>query len=99
MSYQSRLNPLSRTAEASQRKPPAKALPVHSWWGVPLSRQNASFLRSWMLSSSTGAPVYDCPVNIDARKFRDVALGLALAVSISAGFWSGLGLLISRLMR
>jgi len=33
------------------------------------------------------------------RNFRDMVLGLALAVGISASFWTGVGLTVARLLR
>ncbi|MGA2390287.1 MAG: hypothetical protein ABSF97_15070 [Candidatus Sulfotelmatobacter sp.] len=105
MSYKSKLNPLSRTDVAAAIKELSiLRSPSHNCWGVPLSNQNAKFLRSRLVYSSTAVPVGEPEVGVvdvgeESRKFRDIFLGLALTVTISASFWTGVGVLVSKLLR
>jgi hypothetical protein len=106
MSFQSRVNPLSRTADTSQLPESPNGYSVKKWWGVPVSQETEQLLRSRLIDSCMGTPVHSLPVNhsidlvnMETRKFRDVVLGLALAISVSAGFWSGVGLVVSKLLR
>jgi hypothetical protein len=123
MSYKLKLltlDPLSRTAAVSSgQEPSVLKQAVDNWWGVPLARQNARFLHSWMIRSgmirsemirsraidgAVDTPIPVSPVNErdaeeQGRKFRDMFLGITLAVGVSASFWTGVGLLVSKLLR
>jgi hypothetical protein len=55
----------------------------------PTTLDDASFIRSWL--------VYDSEqdtVRPGGRVNWNVVLGLVLAIAVSAGFWTGLGLVI-----
>jgi hypothetical protein len=48
--------------------------------------------RSWPLGEAD-------PRSEASRNHRDMILGLALAFSVSATFWTGVGLLVARILR
>jgi hypothetical protein len=66
---------------------------IQGRWNDPLDLSNATFLRSWV--------VYDSRED-DEPAFRlnwNVALGMLLVTGISAGFWTGVGLLVSQVWK
>ena len=60
----------------------------------PDGRQDMHFWRSWLEFDSEGANE-----NRSSRLNWSALLGLTVVVGVSAGFWAGIGLLISRLVR
>lgn len=86
MSYRLQLSPISGLHESQFDLPSSELLedPANNW-------QDAMFFRSWL--------VYDSDLE-SGRTERggkwDRVLGLALAVALSAAFWLGVGLTISR---
>jgi hypothetical protein len=83
MSYRSQLYPLSSTSER---------MSVRSSWGSsPANSEDMRFLRSWL--------VYDSQIRsncVSGRSNRSIAVGLGLAIVISASFWAGVAFLIAR---
>jgi hypothetical protein len=85
MSYKSQLFPLSSTSESPLRQRISQA-----WGSSPSSLQEVKFLRSWL--------VYDSELESSRTRGRvnwNMVLGLLLASSVSAGFWTGIGLVIA----
>jgi hypothetical protein len=85
MSYKSQLVPLSSTCERPLRQRSSQA-----WGSSPLSLQDIKFLRSWF--------VYDSELENNRTHGRvnwNMVLGLVLATGVSAGFWTGVGLVIA----
>ncbi len=82
-----KLFPLSGTGQIS-------CGPIQEAWGEPpvnLDSKDAKFLRSWL--------VYDSVTPGDSgtnRSKRSIALGLVVAFGISASFWTGIGLIVTR---
>jgi hypothetical protein len=89
MSYKSQLFPQSGTSETPWR------LPIKGRWGSsPAHLQDVKLLRSWLVyDSETSAGIVRRRVN------WNLLLGLAGVVVISASFWAGIGLLISRVWK
>jgi hypothetical protein len=86
MSSKAKLFPLSSTGEVS------RGLPLRSSWGKLLGdSKDIDFLRSWIVYDSA-APSDSEP----ARSNWNLVLGLAVAVVISASFWTGIGLVVTR---
>ncbi|MGD1023079.1 MAG: hypothetical protein ABR880_09880 [Candidatus Sulfotelmatobacter sp.] len=81
-----KLFPLSSTGQISS------GMPVQNACGdPPADSKDAKFLRSWL--------VYDSLTQGDSgtnRSKRSVALGLVVALGISASFWTGIGLIVTR---
>ena len=88
MSYRvSQLSPLTSTEGTHMR------IAIQGRWNDPLDLSNATFLRSWV--------VYDSRED-DEPAFRlnwNVALGMLLVTGISAGFWTGVGLLVAQVWK
>jgi hypothetical protein len=86
MSYRVlQLSPLTSTEGTHLR------IAIQGHWNDTLDLSNATFLRSWV--------VYDSRVEDDESAFRlnwNVALGMLLVTGISAGFWTGVGLLVAQ---
>jgi hypothetical protein len=84
MSYKSQLFPLSSTSETPLRQRISQA------WGSSQSNlQDIKFLRSWL--------VYDSELDSSRTRGRvnwNMVLGLVLATGVSAGFWTGVGLMV-----
>ena len=54
----------------------------------PMNLQEVEVLRSWL--------VYDSELEGQERRVRwNAVLGLAVALGVSAGFWTGVGLLVA----
>jgi hypothetical protein len=67
---------------------------IQTPWSVPVDLSDTTFLRSWL--------VYDSQMDDVGPRGRinwNVALGMLLVLSISAGFWTGVGLLIAKLLK
>jgi hypothetical protein len=94
MSYKSQLFPLSSTCET-----PLRRLISGSWGSSPanlrdMNLQDMKFQRSWL--------VYDSDIQTGhaaGRATRNMVLGLALAMAVSATFWAGAGLLIAHVWK
>jgi hypothetical protein len=89
MSYKSQLFPLSSTRETPLRQRISQA-----WGSTPSNLQDMKFLRSWF--------VYDSELENNRTHGRvnwNMVLGLVLAIAVSAGFWTGVGLLIAHAWR
>jgi hypothetical protein len=88
MSYRvSQLSPLTSTEGTHMR------IAIQGHLSDPLDLSNATFLRSWL--------VYDSRED-DEPAFRlnwNVALGMLLVTGISAGFWTGVGLLVAQVWK
>ena len=88
MSYKVfQLSPLTSTEGTHMR------MAVQGHWNDPLDLSNATFLRSWL--------VYDSGED-DEPAFRlnwNVALGMLLVTGISAGFWTGVGLMVAQVWK
>jgi hypothetical protein len=85
MSFKSQLFPLSSTCETPLRQRASQA-----WGASPSSLQDVKFLRSWL--------VYDSELESSRTHGRfnwNMVLGLVLATSVSAGFWTSVGLVIA----
>ncbi len=86
MSDESQFFPLSSTGERSQR------LPIQTSWGdLPVNLEQVKFVRSWL--------VYDSEMQsnlVSGRAIRHTAIGLALAIALSASFWTGIGVVVVR---
>jgi hypothetical protein len=89
MNHKSRSFPRSSTSEAPLR------WQIDSWGSsanLPdANLEDMKFLRSWL--------VYDSDVQIGLARGRfdwNAIAGIALAVGISASFWTGVGLIIAR---
>ena len=83
MSYKSQLFPLSSTRERPLRQRISQA-----WGSSPSNLQDIKFLRSWL--------VYDSELESSRTRGRfnwNMVLGLVLASAVSAGFWTGVGLM------
>ncbi len=81
-----KLFPLSSTGQISGGMPKEDA-----WGEPPADAKDAKFLRSWL--------VYDSVTQGDSgtnRSKRSIALGLLVAFGISASFWTGIGLIVTR---
>ena len=77
-------------AEESTRVIRMRRIP-ESWMGSYRYREDSGFLSSWL---------EDSEVDQGPRHVNWGAIsGLALSIAISAGFWTGVALLIERLMR
>src|SRR5205823_643468 len=62
-----------------------------AWNAPPMSLEDVEVLRSWV--------VYDSEVEGQERRMRwNAVLGLAVALGISAGFWTGVGLLMAHFL-
>jgi hypothetical protein len=87
MSYKSQLFPLSSTREKPLRQRTSRARgSSHS--------QDMKFLRSWLVHDS------DLEANrTHGRVNRNVLLGLVLATAVSAGFWTGVGLMVAHVWK
>ena len=88
MSYKLQLFPLSST-EAILKRLPAKIAGE-----MPANVEDARFLRSWL--------VYDSEIQRNrttGRSNRSIALGLTVAICLSAFFWTGIGLMLARMWR
>jgi hypothetical protein len=85
MSYKSQLFPLSSTCDTPLRQRISQA------WGSSQSNlQDIKFLRSWL--------VYDSELESSRTQGRvnwNMVLGLVLASAVSAGFWTGVGLMVA----
>jgi hypothetical protein len=89
MSFKAQLSPLSSTAEVSS------GLPVRSsWGGSPVNPQDVKFLRFGLVYGSDASN--KSTVSLGQRKF---GVGLALAFGVSAGFWTGVALMVARIWR
>jgi len=89
MSYKSQLFPLSSTSERPLRQRISQA-----WGSSPSNLQDMKFLRSWF--------VYDSELENNRTKGRinwNMVLGLFLATGVSAGFWTGVGLMITHVWK
>ena len=89
MSYKSQLFPLSSTCETPLRQRISQA-----WGSSPSNLEDTRFLRSWL--------VYDSELETGRTRGRvnwNMVLGLALAATVSAGFWTGVGLVIARVWK
>ena len=88
MSYKVlQLSPLTSTEVTHMR------MAVQGHWNDAVDLSNATFLRSWM--------VYDSGED-DEPAFRlnwNVALGMLLVTGISAGFWTGVGLMVAEVWK
>jgi hypothetical protein len=83
----SQLSPLT-SAEGTHMR-----MAIQGHWNDPLDLSNAMFLRSWL--------VYDSGEG-DEPAFRlnwNVALGMLLVTGMSAGFWTGVGLLVAQVWK
>jgi hypothetical protein len=89
MSYKSQLFPLSSTCETPLRQRISEA------WGSSHSNlPDIEFLRTWL--------VYDS--ELESRRTRgrvnwNMVLGLVLASAVSAGFWTGVGLMVAHVWK
>ncbi|MGB8731078.1 MAG: hypothetical protein WCC99_07510 [Candidatus Sulfotelmatobacter sp.] len=67
-------------------------MPIQNAWGEPpADPKDAKFIRSWL--------VYDSVIQGDSgtgRSKRSIAFGLLVAFGISATFWTGIGLIVTR---
>jgi hypothetical protein len=89
MSYKSQLFPLSRTCETPLRQRISQV-----WGSSPSNLRDIKFLRSWF--------VYDSELESSRTNGRinwNMVLGLFLATGVSAGFWTGVGLMIAHAWR
>jgi hypothetical protein len=89
MSYKSQLFPLSSTCETPLRQRISQA-----WGSSPSNLEDTRFLRSWL--------VYDSELETGRTRGRvnwNMVLGLVLAATVSAGFWTGVGLMIARVWK
>jgi hypothetical protein len=67
---------------------------IQTPWSVPVDLSDTTFLRSWL--------VYDSQMDDVGPRGHinwNVALGMLLVLSIGAGFWTGVGLLIAKLLK
>ena len=89
MSYKSQLFPLSSTRETPLRQR------INQVWGSsPSNLRDIKFLRSWL--------VYDSELENSRTHGRvnwNMVLGVFLATGVSAGFWTGVGLMIAHAWR
>ncbi|MGA8274209.1 MAG: hypothetical protein WB919_21805 [Candidatus Sulfotelmatobacter sp.] len=88
MSFKAQLYPLSST-EVS----PGVAV-RSSWGGSPANPQDVKFLRFGLVYGSDTSN--KSAVSPSQRKF---GVGLALAFGVSAGFWTGVALMVARIWR
>ncbi|MGA8215365.1 MAG: hypothetical protein WB799_17340 [Candidatus Sulfotelmatobacter sp.] len=79
----SRLFPSSSVSE-----PPLQERIGHSWGSAPTNLRDMKFFRSWL--------VYDSEIQTGVARGVNwsVVAGLVLAFGVSAGFWTGVGLMI-----
>ena len=84
MSRKAKLFPLSSTDKT------LRGTSIRNSWGEPPANpEGMKLVRSWL--------VYDSEIQHDTgRSHRSVALGFGLAVCVSAGFWAGIGFVVSR---
>lgn len=89
MSSKAKLFPLSSTDQI------CCGMPAREAWGEPPADSNdLRFIRSWL--------VYDSVTQGDSgsnRSPRSIALGLLVAFGISASFWIGIGLILTRVWK
>jgi hypothetical protein len=89
MSYKLlQLSPLTSTEGTHWR------IAIQGHWNDPLDLTNATFLRSWM--------VYESLLDDGESRVHinwNVALGMLMVVGISAGFWTGVGLLVAQVWK
>lgn len=83
MSYKSQLFPLSSTCETPLRQRISQA-----WGSSPSNLQDIKFLRSFYDSELESSRTH-------GRVNWNAVLGLFLATAVSAGFWTGVGLMIA----
>jgi len=89
MSFKAQLYPLSGTAEVSP------GVTVRgSWGGSPTNPQDVKFLRFGLIYGSDDSNKF-----VVSPRQRKVAVGLALAFGVSAGFWTGVALMVARIWR
>ena len=70
-------------------------LPIQGRWGsLPAHLPDMKLLRSWLVYDS------ETPAGVVRRRVNwNLLLALAAIVTVSAGFWAGVGLLISRVWK
>ncbi len=86
--FKAQLFPLSSTVSS-------RSLPIEgSWNQAGPNSEDSKFLRGWLVYDSEEQENQLC-----ARSARRLALGLILAVGISASFWVGLGLVLARVLK
>ncbi len=69
-------------------------LPIKAWGSSPGNLHDMKFLRSWL--------VYDSELPrrfVPGRVNWNLVLGLVAVVTISAGFWAGIGLMLARVWK
>jgi hypothetical protein len=89
MSSKAKLFPLSSTDQVSY----GMRIP-NAWSGPAVDSKDAKFLRSWL--------VYDSRTQDGSgseRSARNIALGMVVAFGISASFWTGIGLIVTRVWK
>jgi len=102
MSLKSQLYPLFRTREVLPAEYSTSRSFTKMSWGMPPDKlENVKFLRS-RLVYDTSAVSASAPNSRDSevsRNYRDMILGLALAIAVSASFWTGVALLMAKVAR
>ena len=84
-------NLFSTSKQESTRRLRAKALPIR-WMALDPFLGKGGFLSSWVSSD------HEEQVGESRRINWRAICGMAMAFAIGAGFWAGVGLLISRLV-
>jgi hypothetical protein len=89
MSRKSQLTPESGTRETRWH------LPIEGpWKSSPANLREMKFLRSWL--------VYDSQIEsgFEHRRLNwRLVLGLAIVITVSASFWTGIGLLVAHIRK
>ena len=81
--------PLSSTREVS-----GGLLARSLWSKTSANLENVRFVRSLTVQESD----FSCDASSD-RSRRSIALGLALALCVSASFWTGIALMVARVWK
>jgi len=89
MSSKSELFPRSSTEDT-----PWRVAVQRSWKSEPSSSREIKFLRSWLVYDSK----HDAGFRAGRPNWR-LILGLAIVVTVSASFWTGVGLLVARIWK
>lgn len=88
MNYRLQLSPISGVRESQIKFPFVECMEAE-----PGKWEDGEFLRSWLVYDS------DCALNGAPRPNWNALIGIGLAITVSIGCWTGLGLAITHLWK